>query len=246
MNFDFLPPEAKDCVPVDRLLQDPRADGFARMLEAEGLTEQYRKLWEVSGGTVLVPTTAAWDALLSDVGATASNMSEVVSSDVWSFILPSYFLSNITYMPKDVGNVLYQTPNRVLVLMSPMTEDEDADTISLVARYAKIDSTVVVPGHGTVANVTGFGTVSTVVDYSTVCTQYAVYWLDTVLHPFRDSCALTIEGCEDPELQSLEEAVDDLAPAPASSRGNRRRLLAHEPQPRHLDATPALRNVLLR
>lgn len=238
-DFDFIDDSEEDCDPVGRLLQDPRASGLRELLEQDDLVDSYRKAWNVSGGTVVVPTTEAFDSFLGSVGAGWDNVSEVVSIKAWDSIIPSWFMANVTYLPKDVYNVVYQTPSGFFVLMAPFVSTETDGTdeegakpkVSLIVHYVDVDVATYLPGRGSVANLTAIGTPGRVVDFSTVCSMYTVYWLDTVAHPFRDACALTFGGCEDPDLQKIVDSVGGLltpAPGPRESAdedSNNRRLL---------------------
>lgn len=95
---------SQDCSPMQQLIDDPRSARLMELLERLRWTEEYNATYASSGGTVLVPTSEAIDAALETVGdgSTWDDVLNMTGVDVWSPILGSYFLTNMSLLPRDV------------------------------------------------------------------------------------------------------------------------------------------------
>ncbi len=107
------------------VLSDPRAKSLATVIRANRLDTLFFNTWRDKAGTVVLPTSLAFDNLLDDLGmlggvlkmmapmpleATShppctdvnslTNLTSAVSNATWSRVLPSYFLTNTSYLPK--------------------------------------------------------------------------------------------------------------------------------------------------
>lgn len=185
----------------------------------------FNRTFTDKGGTIVVPTTDAFDDLLVDLGTThrlctayttpctdisLANLTTAVTNATWAryarkyntswcfhtpppSVLPSYFLTNTSYLPKDFFNQVYQTSGNFFLYASLFRNA--SSSASILLRYVDITSSVIRSGAQPVANIAPFGKPAMVTDFSLVCDQFVVYWVDSVLLPVANLCALTREGC---------------------------------------------------
>lgn len=156
------------------------------------LQDFFKRTWDAQAGTIVIPTEDAFESLLDDLGIDLAKLTLAVSNTTWASVLPTYFLSNTSYLPKDFFNQVYQTYGDFFLYASLF---RNTTTASILLRYVDITSSVIRSGAQPVANVAPFGKPALVTDFSLVCDQYVVYWLDAVLLPVTNTCALTQDGC---------------------------------------------------
>lgn len=199
---------------MQQLLQDPRASGLEYIIRTHKLQDFFKRTWDAKAGTIVIPTAEAFDSLLDDLGMAVvttyiddtnptscvssdislANLTTAVSNATWASVLPSYFLTNTSYLPKDFFNQVYQTSGDFFLYAS-LFRNATAAAASILLRYVDITSSVIRSGAQPIANVAPFGKPAMVTDFSLVCDQFVVYWLDAVLLPITSTCALTKAGC---------------------------------------------------